>query len=188
VTNGGGSRRPRSRWWPSTTPPMRPPRSCSRYTPQPWYQRLSSYVHLSVCRCALFVQALQQQWQAEQEEDMKLQLAAVREELEAGFREKLVEQKEALREVVEAEVEEQHQLELTRLELQLGEASAASAAVSPATTAAASSPLPRKSMRLTAAADEQVRIKFVQPNVHVSAKAKAASHNPRKRPAYVLEE
>jgi hypothetical protein len=84
-----------------------------------------------------------------------LQLAAVREELEAGFREKLVEQKEALREVVEAEVEEQHQLELTRLELQLGEASAASAAASPATTAAASSPLPRKSMRLTAAADEQ---------------------------------
>jgi hypothetical protein len=32
ATNGGGSRRPRSRWWPSTTPPTRPPRNYSWYT------------------------------------------------------------------------------------------------------------------------------------------------------------
>ena len=137
--------------------------------------------------CDSFVQALQQHWQAEQEEDVKLQLAGVREELEAGFRRTLVEQKEALREVVKAEVEEQHQLELTRMELQLSEASAASPAA--VAVASSSSPPPRKSMRLAAAADEQVRIKFVQPpSMHVSAKAKAAPHNPRKRPAYALEE
>jgi predicted transcriptional regulator len=110
--------------------------------------------------------ALKEEWHAEQREHAKQAVTTVREELEGKFRRELLEQKEALREIVQAEVEDRHQLELTRLEVQLGEvATAAVTVVTP----------PRKSLRLAAATEERVRNKFVQPN-------------PRKRAAYTMEE